>query len=135
MKKLTRRNFVNGSAAALGATALPLSFGSALASGAAAYPPVLTGLRGNHPGANTHAHARAWQKDFSAGSIIDTSESYDLVIVGAGLSGLAAAFFYRQAHGPDKKILILDNHDDFGGHAKRNEHNVDGHHLDLNKKS
>ncbi|MDG1995630.1 MAG: hypothetical protein P8J14_03980, partial [Emcibacteraceae bacterium] len=25
-----------------------------------------------------------------------------------------------------KKILILDNHDDFGGHAKRNEHMVDG---------
>jgi spermidine dehydrogenase len=60
---------------------------------------------------------------------MDTTESYDLVIVGAGLSGLAAAFFYRQAHGPDKKILILDNHDDFGGHAKRNEHNVDGRQL------
>jgi spermidine dehydrogenase len=129
MKKLTRRNFVNGSAVALGATALPLSFGSTLASGATAYPPRLTGLRGNHPGANTHAHARAWQNDFSAGSIMDTTESYDLVIVGAGLSGLAAAFFYRQAHGPDKKILILDNHDDFGGHAKRNEHNVDGRQL------
>ena len=129
MKKLTRRNFVNGSAVALGATALPLSLGSALASGAKAYPPRLTGLRGNHPGANTHAHARAWQNDFSAGSIIDTTESYDLVIVGAGLSGLAAAFFYRQAHGPDKKILILDNHDDFGGHAKRNEHTVDGRQL------
>jgi spermidine dehydrogenase len=46
--------------------------------------------------------------------------------VGAGLSGLAAATFYRQEHGPDKKILILDNHDDFGGHARRNEHNIDG---------
>ena len=129
MKKLTRRNFVNGSAVALGTTALPLSLSSALASGATAYPPSLTGLRGNHPGANTHAHARAWQTDFSAGSVIDTTESYDLVIVGAGLSGLAAAFFYRQAHGPDKKILILDNHDDFGGHAKRNEHTVDGRQL------
>jgi spermidine dehydrogenase len=129
MKKLTRRNFVNGSAVALGATALPLSFSSASTSSATAYPPSLTGLRGNHPGANTHAHARAWQNDFSAGSIIDTTESYDLVIVGAGLSGLAAAFFYRQAHGPDKKILILDNHDDFGGHAKRNEHTVDGRQL------
>jgi spermidine dehydrogenase len=93
MEKLTRRNFVNGSAVALGATAFPLSLGAALASGATAYPPRLTGLRGNHPGANTHAHARAWQTDFRAGSVIDTTESYDLVIVGAGLSGLAAAFF------------------------------------------
>jgi spermidine dehydrogenase len=49
-----------------------------------------------------------------------------LVVVGAGLSGLAAAVFYRQQHGPDKKILILDNHDDFGGHARRNEHVIDG---------
>jgi len=53
-------------------------------------------------------------------------ESYDLVVVGGGISGLSAAFFYQQKHGRDKQVLILDNHDDFGGHAKRNEHTVDG---------
>ncbi len=37
------------------------------------------------------------------------------------MSGLAAAYFFRKAVGPDARILILDNHDDFGGHAKRNE--------------
>jgi spermidine dehydrogenase len=53
-------------------------------------------------------------------------ETYDLVVVGGGLSGLAAAYFYQQAHGKDKKVLVLDNHDDFGGHAKRNEHTISG---------
>ncbi len=48
------------------------------------------------------------------------------MVVGGGLSGLSAAYFYQQEHGRDKKVLILDNHDDFGGHAKRNEHTIDG---------
>ena len=129
MKKITRRDFINGSAVALGATTLPSPLAWALAAEGEAYPPALTGLRGNHPGSNTMAHARAWNADFDLDQIVDTQESYDLVVVGAGLSGLAAAFFYRQKFGPDKKILILDNHDDFGGHAKRNEHTIDGRQL------
>ena len=51
--------------------------------------------------------------------------SYDLVVVGGGISGLSAAHFYR-AKNPRAKILILENHDDFGGHAKRNEFHVGG---------
>ncbi len=50
-----------------------------------------------------------------------TGETYDLVVVGGGISGLAAAYFYRQNAGSRARILVLDNHDDFGGHAKRNE--------------
>jgi monoamine oxidase len=57
---------------------------------------------------------------------VDTRETYDLVIVGAGISGLAAAHFWRRALGASQKILILDNHDDFGGHAKRNEFTYQG---------
>ena len=93
------------------------------------YPPALTGLRGSHPGSNEQAHARAWVKQTDWGSTSDLGEEYDLVVVGGGISGLAAAYFYQQEHGRDKKILILDNHDDFGGHAKRNEHDVDGNLL------
>ena len=52
---------------------------------------------------------------------VDTGESYDLVIVGGGISGLAAAHYFRKAAGDKARILILENHDDFGGHAKRNE--------------
>jgi spermidine dehydrogenase len=51
----------------------------------------------------------------------DTDEVYDLIVVGGGISGLAAAYFYRKTAGPRVRILVLDNHDDFGGHAKRNE--------------
>ncbi len=90
------------------------------------YPPALTGLRGSHPGANTHAHSRAWGKKSDWGPITKLKETYDLIVVGGGISGLSAAYFYQQKHGRDKTVLILDNHDDFGGHAKRNEHTING---------
>ena len=130
MPKITRRNFVNGSLMALGSTLLP-SFGqrAMAALDPSYYPPSLTGLRGSHPGSNDAAHSRAWGQRSDWGPVQNHREVFDLVIVGAGLSGLAAARFYQQQHGSDKKILILDNHDDFGGHAKRNEHDIDGHSL------
>lgn len=90
------------------------------------YPPALTGLRGSHPGANVHAHDKAWAKKSDWGLTTDLKETYDLIVVGGGLSGLSAAYFYQQEHGKDTKVLILDNHDDFGGHAKRNEHTING---------
>lgn len=90
------------------------------------YPPALTGLRGSHPGSNTHAHDRAWNKKSDWGPNTKLEETYDLIVVGGGISGLSAAYFFLQKHGLDKKVLILDNHDDFGGHAKRNEHTIDG---------
>ena len=90
------------------------------------YPPALTGLRGSHPGSNEHAHSQALTKKIDWGPTTDLKEEYDLVVVGGGLSGLSAAYFYQQKHGRDKKVLILDNHDDFGGHAKRNEHTIGG---------
>jgi len=81
------------------------------------YPPALTGLRGNHPGSITHAHSRAWAKKSDWGPTTKLKEEYDLIVVGGGISGLAAAYFFQQKHGRGKKILIIDNHDDFGGHA------------------
>jgi spermidine dehydrogenase len=54
------------------------------------------------------------------------------VVVGGGISGLAAAYFYRAKASPAAKILILDNHDDFGGHAKRNEFRPGGRLLITN---
>lgn len=83
------------------------------------YPPALTGLRGSHPGSNDHAHSLAWAGRSDWGPISKLAETYDLVVVGGGISGLSAAYFYQKKHGADKKILILDNHDDFGGHAKQ----------------
>lgn len=130
-RAITRRDFLNGIAVGAGATLagawLP---GLAQAAEAARFaqdltgynPPALTGMRGSHPGSFDVAHAlrdgNFWQ---TAGKPIDTRENYDLIVVGAGMSGLAAAYFYRKQAGPSARILIIDNHDDFGGHAKRNE--------------
>ena len=83
------------------------------------YPPSLQGMRGSHEGSFEVAHA---MRDGTTWQSVPSGESeYDLVVVGGGISGLAAAYFYRKQNGPDSQILILDNHDDFGGHAKRNE--------------
>jgi spermidine dehydrogenase len=90
------------------------------------YPPTRTGLRGQHPGSFEMAHAARDGAFTGAIDAVPTGEHYDLVIVGGGISGLSAAHFYRAALGQDRKILILDNHDDFGGHAKRNEFHADG---------
>lgn len=130
MTSITRRDFVNGSLTLMGSALLPSVHQSAMAeSDTAYYPPSLTGLRGHHPGANDVAHTFAFGQPKPWGTPLSTNETYDLVVVGAGLSGLAAARFYQQRHGNDKKILIIDNHDDFGGHAKRNEHTINGQRL------
>jgi spermidine dehydrogenase len=133
---ITRRDFINGMAVAA-AAALPMAGALAQSdpsnsttSGPAAqdalgyYPPSLTGLRGSHPGSFEDAHAL---RDGTTGPApIDTGETYDLIIVGAGISGLSAAHFHRARTSPRARILILDNHDDFGGHAKRNEYHLNG---------
>ena len=82
-------------------------------------------MRGNHDGSFTSAHGlRDGKKWDAAGAPENAGESYDLVVVGGGISGLAAAHFFRKRAGAAARILILDNHDDFGGHAKRNEFRV-----------
>ncbi|HEY3850101.1 MAG TPA: FAD/NAD(P)-binding protein [Steroidobacteraceae bacterium] len=143
-RPITRRDFLNGVAigtAALaggplladapGSSPVPSGAASAAQASTAAqdlpgyYPPLLTGMRGSHPGSFESAHALRDGKP--SPSPVDTGEQYDLIVVGAGISGLAAAHFYREHAGRTSRILILDNHDDFGGHAKRNEFNLDGH--------
>ena len=126
MTDIKRRDFINGSAVAIAGSLSGAFPHVSESSESSTYPPALTGLRGSHPGSNAVAHQQAWGGGLKADQVRNTGEQYDLVVVGAGLSGLAAAVFYRQQHGPDKKILILDNHDDFGGHARRNEHVIDG---------
>lgn len=88
------------------------------------YPPELLGLRGDHNGSQNFAHSVALRKQ-SYALTGKTEETYDLIVVGAGISGLAAAYRYLKSK-PQAKILILDNHDDFGGHAKRNEFTING---------
>ena len=129
-EKITRRDFLNGVALTTGAGVLAPSNLWALESLEAdavnaTYPPTLTGMRGSHAGSFEVAHALA-REGRKPARYDALEEHYDLVVVGAGMSGLAAAYYYRQQVGPDARILILDNHDDFGGHAKRNEFHHEG---------
>lgn len=123
---ISRRDFLNGVGVAIGASLLPgcgrASDPLANISGHA-YPPAATGMRGAHPGSFEIAHAAAQGRRWTPGP---ASEEYDLVVVGAGISGLTAAYVYRRDIDPGARILVLDNHDDFGGHAKRNEFTLDG---------
>ena len=125
---VTRRDFLNGTQVAIGASLLsPWTevFGAQAAGfslGPDYYPPAKTGMRGSHDGAWETMHARVSGKTWPRGS---PEESYDLVVVGGGISGLSAAWFFRKEN-PRARILVLDNHDDFGGHAKRNEFQLNG---------
>jgi spermidine dehydrogenase len=135
-RPITRRDFLNGVAVGVGGAALA-PWMSACGGGPGAakpttglpapYPPALTGMRGSHAGSFEVAHSLRdgafWS---SAGEPQKKDDTYDLVVVGGGISGLASAYFFRKKVGPNARILVLDNHDDFGGHAKRNEFQVRG---------
>ena len=132
-RPITRRDFIHEVGALSAASMFPVSAlaeqilatdSNSVPLNNSSYPPALTGMRGNHAGAFEVAHqlAREGRRDW--GSIHEhDSDVYDLVVVGAGISGLSAAHFYRKEN-PHARILVLDNHDDFGGHAKRNEFQV-----------
>ena len=130
-RAISRRDFLNGIALTVGAAIVPSPLFGAFdvqtsqQDSGGYYPPALTGLRGSHVGSFETAHSvrdgTFWD---SAPKPENTGESYDLVIVGGGISGLSAAHFFRKIAGTNAKILVLDNHDDFGGHAKRNEFRV-----------
>src|SRR5579864_7741239 len=118
-RPIGRRDFLNGIALAVGATAAQqMAAGFEVEHVAETspdyYPPALTGMRGSHEGSFEVAHqvrdGAFWKE---AGTPVDTGETYDLVVVGGGISGLAAAHYFRKAAGTRAKILILDNHDDF----------------------
>ena len=129
-RDITRRDFINGASAAIGSTFISPSLqasttNKSLSSAQNAtgyYPPILEGMRGSHPGSFEIGHlirdGKRWDNSVDS---VDTGEMFDLVVVGGGISGLAAAYFFQKEHGLDTRILIIENHDDFGGHAKRNE--------------
>lgn len=129
---ITRRDFLNGTL--IGAGTVLIGSGDFIKPGQAAesehvpldsetpyYPPSWTGMRGSHPGSFERAHELAREGREDWGGVIDTEEEYDLIVVGGGASGLAAAYFFQETRDWNANVLILDNHDDFGGHAKRNE--------------
>ncbi|MCP2339669.1 NAD(P)/FAD-dependent oxidoreductase [Actinomadura rupiterrae] len=146
-RKISRRDFMDGMAVAVGGAvaagalsgcsagsygglhnevATPPDGWNYAGAGNKAYPPAMTALRGSTNPAMRVPHELRdgfyWE---GRKSVRDSGERYDLIVVGAGISGLSAAHYYKQRK-PDAKILILDNHDDFGGHARRNEFRPNG---------
>ncbi|MBI3400554.1 MAG: NAD(P)-binding protein [Acidobacteria bacterium] len=139
-RPITRRDFLNGVGLAVGGSLLAPELARALAveqdfapeQAADYYPPTRTGMRGSHDGSFEVAHRLRDTAQWDDRGTIGTGESYDLVVVGGGLSGLAAAHYFIKQVGRSAKVLVLDNHDDFGGHAKRNEFSYNGRTLALN---
>ncbi len=134
-RPISRRDLLHGVGALAASSLFPgQSFASDTPAASAVpdtagYPPALTGMRGNHDGSFDAVHQLALEGRRDWGPVEQPdSRVYDLVVVGAGISGLAAAYLYWQSN-PGAHILILDNHDDFGGHARRNEFNVAGRRL------
>jgi len=132
-RAISRRDFVYGASALAAASAVAARGAAQPASGGdgAAYPPLRRGLRGFHPGSFEAIHNLAWAGE-EPPAPESTGEVYDLVVVGAGLSGLAAAYYFRKRAGANAKVLILDNLDGFGGHAQRNEFEYGGRRLIAN---
>lgn len=144
---ITRRDFVGatliGSGASLLTAAAP---GMRSLAKAQTYQLPMTGLGPDWTGpsgigdyaaknGNTHkvvnaAHGEirngSFDKRIAKAPVVD--DLYDLVIVGAGISGLTAAYVYTHEK-PDAKVLVLDQHDIFGGEAKQNDFEVDGYRL------
>lgn len=140
-RKITRRDFLDGVALTIGgltAMGVPCAHAFEMSgrefardeSPTANYPPALTGLRGDQEGVYLNAHKlRDGKKWETLGTPESTKEEYDLIVAGGGISGLAAAYFWQKKAGKDTRILILDSHDDFGGHARRDEFHASGRML------
>ena len=129
---MDRRDFLNSTLLASGAALLGTASPTNLLA-----EQEWTGFAGigdySHSNGNTHAvmsagHAMRDGSYGDAAEIIDTGEVFDCVVIGGGISGLASALFFHRSQ-TGKTCLVLDNHPIFGGEAKRNEFQVDGHRL------
>lgn len=121
--RITRRDFIDGVACSVAAGPL-LATASEQSVSKTGYPPSLTGMRGSREQDFAAAHAvRDGAKYRTADYPID--EEVECVVIGGGIGGLASAYYVHKAL-PKTRVLILENHDDFGGHARRNEFDVDG---------
>ena len=133
-RAITRRDFLGATLVGSGAALLyapPLAAATAGADPWTGYGGVGDYARANGNTAVVRDAAHTIRDGATTGLLeraVDTQETFDLVVVGGGFSGLAAAFEF-QRHAPGRRCLILDNHDVFGGEARQNEFDVDGYRL------
>jgi spermidine dehydrogenase len=142
--RITRRDFLDGvaiTAAGLAAAAAAPNLTGAEAalrsrSRTSSYPPTDTGIVGER-NAVIHditaidgfpnprdVHSTKGGPGIHPRRVRDVDDVYDLVVVGAGASGLAAAKWYQDRFGANAKILLIDPLPDFGGHSHRNEFHI-----------
>jgi spermidine dehydrogenase len=145
--EITRRDFIGGTLLGSGAALLAMKSPSVLRKASA--QTMNTPLSGLGPGwtgpgglgdyseanGNTHkvinaAHAAIRNREYDQhiDDALDSDDTYDLVVVGAGFAGVSATLSYTMGK-KDARCLILDDHAMFGGEAKQNEFEVDGTHL------
>jgi spermidine dehydrogenase len=118
-RRIQRRDFLQGMA--LGAAALGLARRGRGGDAPAPATTAASGLAGQDPAAMALGHRlREGELDAGPGAPAETGEEYELVVVGAGIAGLTAAYAYDRETRGRARILILDNHGEFGGHARRN---------------
>jgi spermidine dehydrogenase len=136
-RRIGRRDFLNGFSVAVGGAALAAHSDWLAAFGTPQphltpqeqtphYPPSLTGMRGTTDAVMQVGHSVRDGATNQWDTPVPDKEAYDLIVVGGGISGLAAAYFFQDTAGAKARVLILENHDDFGGHARRNEFHVSG---------
>ena len=134
-KRICRRDFLNsvllGSGSALLTALTPLELLAQQPfwggySGVGDY----AGANGNTEDVMLSGHAvRDGIFDSSSSQVVDTGEVFDMVVVGGGISGLAAALYFKDQAKAQKTCLVLENHPIFGGQARRNEFIIDGQRL------
>lgn len=113
---IQRRDFLQGMVLSAGALALACASPSKRPS--EGIYSSCSGFGGQSDSARNLGHSVRWNGNLK--DVCDTGEEYDLVVVGAGISGLAAAMVYKKLSKHKAKILLLDNRSEFGGHATRN---------------
>ena len=139
MSEITRRDFVNGVLVGSGAALLGSSAPLSAKAPAVNYAPsgsAWTGYGGvgdyRWSNGNTEVvrdAAHGIRDRLYPDPNLSIEESYDLVVVGGGFSGTTAAYEFHKQRKPGQTCLVLENHPIFGGEAKQNEFDVDGHRL------
>jgi spermidine dehydrogenase len=141
---MTRRDFVGSTVLGTGAALLGMAAPSVMRSASAQTPGLsMTGLGpewtgpggiGDYSRSNgntadvvnaAHAGIRNQDQDKFLSGASDTGETFEVIVVGGGVSGLAAMYSYHKER-PHAKILNLENHPIFGGESRRNEFEIDG---------
>jgi len=139
--EITRRDFLGSTLLASGAALLGANSPARLLAAQSSTNPALDWNGFSGVGEYANANGNTWEVlsaghklrdasfEKSLASAQDTGEILDCVVIGGGISGLAAALFFKRQAAPNATVLVLENHPIFGGEAKQNDFQVNGQRL------